>query len=193
MTLKHGSQTLAEIATWPKLVTPEDGRQYVKDRLKENVDYIKLMHESGKILGAEFNKPSLELQKAIIEDAHKAGLKVVAHSTCLDDTLEILNAGVDGMAHTFVDQPPNETLIAAYKKNNAHCNPTLATMGSATEEGQKTQEKFAHDPRVQHLIGDAERQRMCMCMAFANHSGATSANAFETVRQLKKAGITILW
>lgn len=31
-------QTREEIATWPKLKTPEDGRQYVQDRLKEGVD-----------------------------------------------------------------------------------------------------------------------------------------------------------
>jgi hypothetical protein len=36
-------QSRAEMATWPKLVSPEDGRKYVQNRLKENVDYIKLM------------------------------------------------------------------------------------------------------------------------------------------------------
>lgn len=51
-------------------------------------------------MGVEINKPSLELQKAIVEEAHKAGLKVVAHALCLDDTLEILGAGVDGMVRT---------------------------------------------------------------------------------------------
>ena len=191
--LTSSLKTMAEIATWPKLVTPEDGRKYVQDRLKENVHYIKLMHESGKVMGGEFKMPSIELQKAIIEEAHKAGLKVIAHSTAYQDTLDILEAGVDGMAHTFLDQPPTEELIAAYKKNNAHCNPTLAAMGSGTSEGQGTQEKFAHDPRVRQLMGDAERERMCMCMAFARQAGATFENAFETVRQLKKAGITILW
>ena len=35
-------QTLAEVASWPKLVTPEDGRKYVHDRVKENADYIKV-------------------------------------------------------------------------------------------------------------------------------------------------------
>ena len=193
MVLIHDLRTLAEISTWPKLVTPEDGRKYVQDRLKENVDYIKLMHESGKVMGADFKMPSLELQKAVIEEAHKAGLKVIAHSTCLEDTMEILEAGVDGMAHTFLDEPPNEALIAAYKKNNAHCNPTLAAMGSGTSEGQKTQEKFAHDPRVKELLGEVERERMCRCMAFANKAGATFKHAFETVRQLKKAGVVILW
>lgn len=186
-------KTLKEIETWPKLETPEDGRSYVQDRLKENVHYIKLMHESGKVMGGQFNKPSIELQKAVIDEAHKAGLKVIAHSTCLEDTMEILEAGVDGMAHTFIDQPPNEALVAAYKKNNAHCNPTLAAMGSGTTEGQKTQEKFAHDPRVEKLLGQVQREQMCKCMAFARKEGATFEYAFETVRQLKKAGITIIW
>ncbi|KAK3111785.1 hypothetical protein LTR53_012613 [Teratosphaeriaceae sp. CCFEE 6253] len=180
-----------EIATWPKLDTPESGRQYVQDRLKEGVDYIKLMHESGTILGQKFNKPSLELQKAIIEEAHKHGLKAVAHATCLADTLEILECGIDGLAHCFVDTMPTPELIEAYKKNGAHCNPTLATMGSATTEGQKMQEKYAHDPRVQRLMGDEERGRMCECMSFAKETGKAE-NAYEAVRQLKQAGVPIL-
>lgn len=181
-----------EISTWPKLATPEDGRQYVQDRLAEGVDYIKLMHESGTVMGQSFPKPSLPLQKAIISAAHQAGLLVVAHSTCLADTIEILHAGVDGMTHTFIDQPPTQELIDAYLKNNAHCNPTLACMGSGTTEGKSVQEKFAHDHRAQHLLDSATRERMCMCMGFAQSSGAKSEFAFETVRQLKKAGVPIL-
>ncbi|KAK3690616.1 hypothetical protein LTR37_019060 [Vermiconidia calcicola] len=185
-------ETMAEIATWPKLVTSEDAKKYVADRVAEGVDDIKLMHESGTVMGAQFNKPTVELQKAIIDEAHKEGLMVVAHATCLADTLEVLEAGVDGLTHCLIDQPPNENLIAAYKKNNAHCNPTLSAMGSGTTEGQKMQEKFAHDPRVKHLIGDQDRQQMCMCMAFAKHTGASFQHAFETVRQLKANGVPIL-
>jgi len=181
-----------EIATWPKLDTPESGREYVRERVEEGVDYIKLMHESGTIMGQKFNKPSLELQKAVVDEAHKNGLMTVAHSTCLEDTIEILGCGVDGMTHTFIDQPPNQKLIDAYKKNGAHCNPTLACMGSGTTEGQKTQEKFAHDPRVQRLLGKAERERMCMCMSFAKDTGGKVENAYESVRHLKKAGVPIL-
>ena len=165
----------------------------MEDRVKEGVDYIKLMHESGTVMGANFSMPPLDLQKAVIDEAHKAGLMVVAHATCLKDTLEILDAGADGLTHCFIDQPPTPELIAAYKRNNAHCNPTLCAMGSGTQEGKATQEKFAHDPRVAHMIGTGEQERMCMCMAFAKGAGATFENAFETVRQLKKEGIEILW
>lgn len=113
------------------------------------------------MMGKTFNMPSLELQTAIVDEAHKHGLRVVAHATSLQDTLDILSCGVDGLTHTFIDQPPTQELIDAYKKNNAHCNPTLATMASATTEGKPLQEKFAHDPRVARLLGQAERERMC--------------------------------
>lgn len=182
----------AEMATWPKLDTPQSGRAYVQERVKEKVDYVKLMHESGTVMGKQFNKPSLELQKAVIDEAHKHGIITVAHATCMEDTIEILECGVDGLTHTFVDQPPNKRLIDAYKKTGAHCNPTLAAMGSGTTEGQKTQEKFAHDPRVQRLMGQVERERMCMCMSFAKETGGKVEHAFETVRQLKAAGVPIL-
>lgn len=182
-----------EVATWAKLKSPEDAVDYVQDRVKEGVDYIKLMHESGKIMGASFNMPSIEIQKAVISEAHKAGLIAVAHSLSLDDTIEILEAGVDGMTHTFSDQPPNQRVIDAYKKNGAHCNPTLATIGSLTTEGKQMQEKYAHDPRVTELlIGAGAADRLCMCISFAQKTGASVEHAYESVRQLKAAGIDIV-
>jgi len=180
-----------EIAAWPKLTTPETGREYVRERVREGVDYIKLMHESGAFMGASFNKPSVELQKAVIDEAHKNGLVTVAHATCIADTVEILEAGVDGLTHMFIDQPADQRVIDAYKKNGAHCNPTLACMGSSTTEGQQLQEKFAHDPRVQRFLGEAERERMCMCMGFAKENGKVE-HAYESVRRLKKAGVPIV-
>lgn len=100
--------------------TPEDAKEYVKQRVEQDkVDYIKLMHESGTALGMQFNQPSVSLQKAVIDAAHANGLVAVAHATCLKDTVEILQAGVDGLTHTFCDQPPTKELIEAYKKNNA--------------------------------------------------------------------------
>ena len=151
------------------------------------------MHESGYAMEQQFAMPSLELQKAVIDEAHKAGLKVVAHATCMKDTLEILKAGADGLTHCFMDQLPTAEVIAAYQKNNAHCNPTLCAIGSLTKEGKATQEKFAHDERVAHMIPKGEQDRMCQCMAMVSRVGTSFEHAFETVRQLKKAGIEILW
>lgn len=184
---------MAEIATWPKLVTPEDGRAYIAARLAEGVDYIKLMHESGAVLGQQFSMPSLELQKAVTDEAHAHNLRVVAHATSYKDTLDILSVGIDGLTHCFIDGLVDDAMVAAYKKNGAHLNPTLATMGSGTAEGQALQERFAHDPRVKGLLGEEEKARMCRCMGFMKGEGASQRNAFENVRRLKKEGVEILW
>ena len=181
-----------EFALWPKLEKPEDAKGYVEDRVKEGVDYIKLMHESGLIMDQKFNMPSIELQKAVIEQAHKHGLITVAHALSRQDTIDILDAGVDGLAHQFCDQPPNQQVIDAYKRNNAHLNPTLAALGSLTTEGKGTQEKLAHDPRIQHLLPEEARHRVCACMSMCKVEGATVEYAYETVRQLKAAGVDIL-
>lgn len=42
LALHDTPESRAEIATWPKLKTPEDGRKYVRDRVEEGVDYIKV-------------------------------------------------------------------------------------------------------------------------------------------------------
>lgn len=151
------------------------------------------MHESGAVMGQQFAMPSLELQQAVIEEAHQHGLRVVAHATCYQDTLDILLAGADGLTHCFIDREVDDALIAAYKTNGAHLNPTLATMGSLTAEGKAMQERFAHDPRTRRLIAEDARERMCMCMAMANKAGASQSNAFANVRKLKAEGIDILW
>ncbi|KAK4996881.1 hypothetical protein LTR66_003609 [Elasticomyces elasticus] len=184
-------KTAREIATWPKLETAQDAQNYVEERVAEKVDYIKLMHESGSPMGFEFNKPSQSLQAAVVKAAHKHGLLAVAHSLALRDTIEVLGAGVDGMTHTICDAAPTEELIQAYKKNNAHCNPTLAAIGSLTTEGQQMQEAFAHDERAARLLGDVERERMCQCMAMAKEKGKVEY-AYESVKKLKAAGIDIL-
>jgi hypothetical protein len=150
------------------------------------------MHESGSAMGAQFPKPSVELQAIVINEAHANGKVAIAHSLALADTIEILNAGIDGMAHTFYDAPPTEELVQAYKRRNAWLSPTLAVIGSFTTEGRKIAVKFAHDKRVKGKISEKGRENLCRCMDFKKESSKVEY-AYESVRQLKAAGIDILW
>ena len=142
-------------------------------------------------MGQKFNLPSIELQTAVIKAAHKHGLLTAAHALTLEDTLAILGAGVDGLAHTFFDAPPTPELIQAYKVNNAFCIPTLSVHGSVTGEGAPIAASFANDPRAQGKIDDAGIATMCACIHIGAQAGKVE-NAYESVRQLKAAGIDIL-
>jgi len=185
-------QTMAEIATWWKLQTSEDVKTFIKTSVENGADYIKLMHESGASMGAEFTKPTVELQAAIIKEAHAAGKVAVAHALALNDHLEVLSAGVDGLTHAFYDQPPTQELIQAYKLNNSWLNPTLAALGSLTTEGKALAERFAHDSRVEGKIDEVGLERLCKCMNFRKESSKVEY-AYESVRWLKEAGIDIIW
>jgi imidazolonepropionase-like amidohydrolase len=185
-------ETLASIATWPKLTDRQSVVDYLDWTSREMApDYIKLMHESGTVMGFKLSQPTRDLQRTIVEESRARNYLTVAHATCLQDTLDVLRAGVNGLTHTFCDQPPTPELIEAYKKNNAWCNPTLAAIGSLTTEGAALQHKFAHDPRVAKLLSEDKRGNMCACMSFAAQHGKAEY-AYASVRALRDVGIDIL-
>ncbi|EED23151.1 conserved hypothetical protein [Talaromyces stipitatus ATCC 10500] len=177
--ISQSPEAIAKVASWPKISSPSEASKFVDDRISEGADYVKLMHESGGSMGFEVKLPSIELQKALVSAAH-------------DHTMEILNAGVDGMAHTFCDKAITPELVQAYKTNSAWCSPTLVTIGSLTKQDRSIAERFAHDHRVQNLLDPSSKRNMCMCMGFG-HETASVEYAYESVRQLKQAGIDILW
>lgn len=54
------------------------------------------------------------------------------------------------------------------------------------------QEAYAHDARVQFVLGAEEKHRMCLCMSMATEDCRVEY-AYESVRQLKAAGVDIVW
>lgn len=149
------------------------------------------MHESGKVMGQKFPMPSLDIQKAVIAATQAAGHVAVAHALARADTLELLSLGINGLAHTFIDEPVNQEVIDGYKKSGAWCNPTLAILGSFTTEGAALLERFASDERVKSKLTEQGHGVLCRCMGIAKERGAVE-NAYETVRRLKAEGVPII-
>ncbi|VUC27892.1 unnamed protein product [Clonostachys rosea] len=193
LAIDKSKQTAADVATWPKLKSPAEAEAYVTFNLSPagGADFIKLMHESGAAVGQALSKPSLDIQKALINATHEAGRIAVAHCFGRADTLEMLSLGIDGLAHTFMDEPVNEEIIDGYKKASAWCNPTLALLGSFTTEGEALAKRFANDERVKGKLAATDHATMCRCMSFAT-ANATVQYAYETVRRLKAEGVPII-
>ena len=170
----------------------DDIEAYVEQNIKDGADYIKLMQECGKAVGMDIVHASSELQTAVVKAAHSHGLLVVGHATCYDDTLLVLRAGVDGTTHTFVDRPPTSEIIEAYQVNNAWCNPTLTVLGSLTGESVPVTTALANDKRVSSKLGVEAKENLYRCMHMAPETCKVDY-AYESVRQLKAAGIDIVW
>jgi imidazolonepropionase-like amidohydrolase len=88
----------------------------VRQLADKKVDLVKIWVDDH--LGKE-KKISIELCQAIIANAHKHGLKVAAHIFYLDDAKKLIEAGLDGLAHSVRDKPVDDELIASLKKRGA--------------------------------------------------------------------------
>jgi imidazolonepropionase-like amidohydrolase len=103
--------------------TAEEGRQLVDRVAGMRVSIIKT-----RVDGLD-NSPTRmppDVYTAIIDQAHKRGLRVAAHFYYLKDARGLLDAGVDIMAHSVRDQEIDQTLIADMRQRGVGYIPTLA-------------------------------------------------------------------
>ena len=66
-----------------------------------------------------------EIYRAIIAEAHGHNIKVAAHVYYLEDAHQLVDAGVDVLAHSIRDQEVDDALIKAMKQKNVYYIPTL--------------------------------------------------------------------
>ena len=85
-------------------------------------DVIKIRVDDN--LGAAAKMPP-EVYRAVIDEAHRRGLRVVAHVFYLDDAKDLLRAGADVIGHSVRDKEIDDELIALMKARGVAYCPTL--------------------------------------------------------------------
>jgi imidazolonepropionase-like amidohydrolase len=124
------------------VATPAEAESAVDAQAKKGVDIVKLWMDDH--LGAQKKMP-YDIAKAIIDEAHKRHLPVAAHIFYLEDARQLVEYGVNGLAHSVRDKPVDANLIAAMKKHG-----TWQMAGTLTREASMfvyaTTPAFASDP-----------------------------------------------
>ncbi|MEK7406546.1 MAG: amidohydrolase family protein [Acidobacteriota bacterium] len=106
-----------------EVATPAEVAKAVAQLADRKVDIVKIWVDDH--LGREKKIP-IALCRAIVENAHRHGLKVAAHVFYLEDAKQLVEAGLDGLAHSVRDAPVDDALIAALKKRGAwQAAPTI--------------------------------------------------------------------
>jgi len=97
--------------------TPEAAREAVREMAARKTDFIKVWLDSfGGMLPV---KVAPEVFQAVIDEAHKANIRVTAHVYELEDAKAILRAGVDIIAHGVRDKPVDAEFIQMMKAKSA--------------------------------------------------------------------------
>ena len=99
--------------------TEDEARTRVGQYADAHADLIK-MHINGRP-----NDTQPAVYRALIDEAHKRGLRVAAHLFYLKDAKGLLDAGVDVIAHGIRDQDVDAAVIAEIKRRNVGYIPTL--------------------------------------------------------------------
>jgi imidazolonepropionase-like amidohydrolase len=92
--------------------TADDARRAVEELAARNVVIVKTWVDDR---GGTIRKLTPQLYGAIIDEAHRRGMRVAVHATGLADAKDLLRAGIDIFAHMISDV--DDELVALFKQH----------------------------------------------------------------------------
>ena len=116
--------------TVPHWITTEaEGRKAVQELAERKVDIVKVWVDTR---DGKYKKLTPEFYAAIIDEAHKHGLRVTAHIFDLEDAKGLIRAGLDAFAHGVRDRDIDDELVAMFKQR-----PSLILTPNLPDRGVK--------------------------------------------------------
>jgi imidazolonepropionase-like amidohydrolase len=111
------------------LTTPDEARQAVREQVARHVTVVKVWVDDR---NGTVAKTPPEIYRAIIDESHRLGTRVVAHVFYLDDARDLVRDGIDGFAHLVRDREMDDSLIALIKQRGVFMMPNLGLAESRT-------------------------------------------------------------
>jgi imidazolonepropionase-like amidohydrolase len=103
--------------------TADEARQEVDTFAANHADLVKMWVDP---LHGKAPEMDTGIYVAVIDQAHKDRLPVAAHIYSLDDAKQLVNDGLDILAHSVRDKPVDEAFIASVLQHHTWYIPTLA-------------------------------------------------------------------
>jgi imidazolonepropionase-like amidohydrolase len=174
--------------------SPDDARRQVAARAAENADIVKIRVDDN--LGTTA-KMTPEVYRAVIDEAHRRGLRVAAHLFYLADAKDLLEAKADMLAHSIRDADVDAAVIGQLKASGVCLSPTLMREVS-TFIYESTPDFFSDPFFLAHANPewvargkDPARQQEVRSSPSAQRYKAALEVASRNVKRLHDAGVPI--
>ncbi len=172
--------------------TPDEARTLVDGQKAAGADLIKLWMDDE--FGALPKLMPYDISEAVIDEAHKDGLKAVAHVFYGANAAELVRQGIDGFAHEVRDRKIDDAFVEAMKRQG-----TWQMAGTLSREASFTfvELPFVDDPffsrgvtpEVVAQLKSPERQRKLKAAPnFAKYPGVLD-NAMANFARQAKGGV----
>ena len=142
-----------EMPLMPFSTTPEEAVAFVPQLVAAGSDYIKFMVDDGTVEGHP-GLPMLDQATltAGVAETHRHGMLAIAHTLTVDATRMAIEAGIDGFAHLFMDQPHTDEIIDLIAASGAFVVPCVVLNASMMGI---TGASLTEDPRVSSRLNEA--------------------------------------
>jgi len=185
------------------VTTAAEGRKAVDEDAAHQVDIIKIWVDTR---DGKYRKLTREIYGAIIDEAHKRGLRVIAHLFDLEDAKGLVRARIDAFAHGVRDRDIDDEFVAMWKAHpNLVLTPNLPDRGVkkdlswlkaglAPEEYAKLEKANVDDAKAQAFYGIQARNLARLNAAGARITLGTDGNKpwgpHEEMEDMVVAGMT---
>lgn len=194
----HPTQ-LVETGVYPPFPTldhRDDAAAFVTDRSGEGSDFVKILIEDGSAMGwNEMARLAPETITALVAASHAHQLRAVAHISTQEDARQAVTAGIDGMAHLFVDEPADPGFARQAAEAGIFATPTL-TIFEQLHENHRRDVRYRDHPRLWPYL-DPE-MRAALLADWRNYVSwqpprwASAQHVAHATRTLHEAGVPIL-
>jgi imidazolonepropionase-like amidohydrolase len=173
------------------VTTEDEARRAVRAEIARRVDVVKIWVDDR---NGSVQKLSPALYRAVIDEAHRNGARVVAHIFYLDDAKDLARAGVDAFAHLVRDREADDELVALMKEHRVAQMPNIAI----SENGIHAQPPpWLDDPLLREVAPAAVIQRVRESYArrppeAVARARATYAAMERSLAKLDAAGVPIV-
>jgi imidazolonepropionase-like amidohydrolase len=174
--------------------TPDEARAQVAGVAAQKVDIVKIRVDDN--LGTTQKMPP-EVYKAVIDEAHRLGLRVAVHLFYLADAKAVLAAGADYIAHSVRDLDVDPEFVGALKSSGVCLSPTLMREVS-TFVYESTPDFFADPLFLAHartdwvtMLQEPARQQAMRASPSAQRYKTALAVASRNLKALVDAGVPI--
>lgn len=184
----HGTEYGIKI---PTLASAAEAQAFVDARLAEGSDYIKIIYDDGSAYGSR-RIPTLSKEElaAVIAAAHRRHKLAVVHIGSQVGARDAIEAGADGLAHIFEDEPPAAGFAELVKKHHAFVVATLSVNESVA--GKASGESLVSDPHLSPYLNAGAAGNLKKSFPTHPDSKVNFANALAAVRALHSAGVPVL-
>lgn len=182
----HGTEYGINI---PTISSPDQAQAFVDARIAEGSDYIKIVYDDALEYGVPKPIPTLDKKTlaAVIAAAHKRGKLAVVHIGSLQQAIDVIEAGADGLAHLFVGEHSDPDFGRLAAAHHVFVIPTLSVLNSIC--GIK-KDALANDSRISSGLISSNLENLKA--VFPSRTRLSCAGATEAIRQLRQSHVPVL-